>query len=97
MYAGKIVEEAEVGTIFKNPLHPYTQGLMKSVPRIDAAEPKRRLEEVPGMVPNLYDLPQGCSFFDRCPVGGEKCRTVNSRLVRVDRGHSVRCGLVRDG
>ena len=97
MYAGKIVEEAEVGTIFKNPLHPYTQGLMKSVPRIDASGTKHRLEEVPGLVPNLYNLPQGCSFFDRCPVGSEKCRTTNSRLVNVDQGHSVRCRLARNG
>jgi oligopeptide/dipeptide ABC transporter ATP-binding protein len=97
MYAGKIVEEADVATIFKNPLHPYTQGLMKSVPRIDESGSMRRLAEIPGLVPNLYNLPPGCSFFDRCPVGYEKCRTHNPKLFAVDAGHAVSCWLVRDG
>jgi len=96
MYAGKIVEEADVATIFKNPLHPYTQGLMKSVPRVDEAGNKRRLAEVPGLVPNLYNLPPGCSFLDRCPVAREKCRTDRSDLFAVDEGHSVRCWLVQE-
>ena len=97
MYAGKIVEESDVATIFKNPLHPYTQGLMKSIPRIDESGSSRRLAEVPGMVPNLYNLPPGCSFFDRCPVGIEKCRATNPRLVAVDGDHSVRCWVAQDG
>jgi oligopeptide/dipeptide ABC transporter ATP-binding protein len=97
MYAGKIVEESDVATIFKNPLHPYTQGLMKSIPRIDESDSTRRLAEVPGMVPNLYNLPPGCSFFDRCPVGIEKCRAANAKLVAVDGDHSVRCWLAQDG
>ena len=97
MYAGKIVEEADVATIFKNPLHPYTRGLMKSVPRIDESGDTRRLAEVPGLVPNLYNLPTGCSFFERCPLGREKCRTDSSDLFAVDAGHSVRCWLARDG
>jgi peptide/nickel transport system ATP-binding protein/oligopeptide transport system ATP-binding protein len=97
MYAGKIVEEADVGTIFKKPLHPYTQGLMKSVPRIDESGSTHRLAEIPGLVPNLYNLPPGCSFFDRCPVGREKCRTADAKLIAVDAGHSIRCWLVRDG
>ena len=97
MYAGKIVEEAHVGTIFKNPLHPYTQGLMKSVPRIDATDTKRRLAEVPGLVPSLYNLPQGCSFYDRCPVGKEECRMIASSLVNVNEGHTVRCRIALDG
>jgi len=96
MYAGKIVEEADVATIFKNPLHPYTLGLMKSVPRIDESGSTRRLAEIPGLVPNLYNLPPGCSFFDRCPVGYEKCRTADAKLFAVDTGHTVRCWLVRD-
>ena len=97
MYAGKIVEESDVATIFKNPLHPYTQGLMKSVPRIDEADSTRRLVEVPGMVPNLYNLPPGCSFFDRCPVGIGKCRAAGARLLAVDGDHSVRCWVAQDG
>jgi oligopeptide/dipeptide ABC transporter ATP-binding protein len=96
MYAGKIVEESDVATIFKNPLHPYTQGLMKSIPRIDESGSTRRLAEVPGMVPNLYNLPPGCSFFDRCPVGIEKCRAANAKLVAVDGDHSVRCWLAQE-
>jgi peptide/nickel transport system ATP-binding protein/oligopeptide transport system ATP-binding protein len=95
MYAGKIVEESDVATIFKNPLHPYTQGLMKSIPRIDESGSPRRLAEVPGMVPNLYNLPPGCSFFDRCPVGNEICRTSNAKLVAVDGDHSVRCWVAQ--
>ena len=97
MYAGKIVEESDVATIFKNPLHPYTQGLMKSVPRIDESGTTRRLAEVPGMVPNLYNLPPGCSFFDRCPVGIGKCRAAGARLLAVDGDHSVRCWVAQDG
>jgi len=60
MYAGKIVEEADVITIFEDPLHPYTQGLLRSVPRIDMAGEQSRLEEIPGLVPDLYHLPKGC-------------------------------------
>jgi peptide/nickel transport system ATP-binding protein/oligopeptide transport system ATP-binding protein len=97
MYAGKIVEEADVATIFKNPLHPYTRGLMKSVPRIDESGSTRRLAEVPGMVPNLYNLPPGCSFLDRCPVGIEKCRSTNAKLLAVNGDHSVRCWVAQDG
>ena len=97
MYAGKIVEESDVATIFKNPLHPYTQGLMKSVPRIDESGTTRRLAEVPGMVPNLYNLPPGCSFFDRCPVGRDQCRAANAKLLTVDGDHSVRCWVAQDG
>jgi peptide/nickel transport system ATP-binding protein/oligopeptide transport system ATP-binding protein len=97
MYAGKIVEESDVATIFKNPLHPYTQGLMKSIPRIDESGSTRRLAEVPGMVPNLYNLPLGCSFFDRCPVRIEKCQATNPKLVAVDGDHSVRCWVAQDG
>ena len=69
MYAGKIVEEADVISIFKDPLHPYTQGLIRSVPRIDMPGEQSRLEEIPGVVPNLYHLPKGCAFFERCPAG----------------------------
>ncbi len=97
MYAGKIVEESDVVTIFKNPIHPYTQGLMKSVPRIDEADSVRRLAEVPGMVPNLYNLPPGCSFFDRCPVGIQKCREADAKLLAVDGDHSVRCWVAQEG
>src|SRR5512132_1419568 len=67
MYAGKVVEEAPVRELFKEPLHPYTQGLLRSIPRIDtAAIQKKRLEAIPGVVPSLLHLPQGCRFAPRC-------------------------------
>ena len=97
MYMGSSMELSERDALYRRPLHPYTRGLMKSIPRIDESGSTRRLAEIPGLVPNLYNLPQGCSFFDRCPVGRKKCRTVNSQLFAVDAGHSVRCWLARDG
>jgi oligopeptide/dipeptide ABC transporter ATP-binding protein len=91
MYAGRIVEEADVKTIFKNPLHPYTQGLLQSIPRIDEDQRPRRLSEIPGRVPNLCFLPRGCAFFDRCPVGMEQCRAERPELQPVKDEHSVSC------
>ncbi len=91
MYAGRIVEEADVKTIFKNPLHPYTQGLLQSIPRIDEDQRPRRLSEIPGRVPNLCFLPRGCAFFDRCPVGMEQCRAERPELQPVKDEHLVSC------
>jgi oligopeptide/dipeptide ABC transporter ATP-binding protein len=91
MYAGRIVEEAGVKTIFKNPAHPYTQGLLKSIPRIDEEQRPRRLSEIPGRVPNLCFLPRGCAFFDRCPVGIEQCRAERPQLTPIADGHLVSC------
>jgi oligopeptide/dipeptide ABC transporter ATP-binding protein len=78
MYAGRKIEEADVEALFEAPLHPYTQGLLASVPRLglintDAA-PAERLKEIPGRVPSLIDLPPGCSFAPRCPLADERCR-----------------------
>src|SRR5439155_1735259 len=68
MYAGKVVEEAPVKALFKEPLHPYTQGLLRSIPRIDlAATKKQRLDAIPGVVPSRLNLPNGCKFEPRCP------------------------------
>jgi oligopeptide/dipeptide ABC transporter ATP-binding protein len=91
MYAGRIVEEADVKTIFKNPVHPYTQGLLQSIPRIDEAQRPRRLSEIPGRVPNLSLLPPGCAFFDRCPVGMDQCRSQKPQLEPHADGHWVSC------
>jgi oligopeptide/dipeptide ABC transporter ATP-binding protein len=91
MYAGKIVEIADVRKIFRDPLHPYTQGLLRSVPRVDETQNKDRLEEIPGVVPNLWKLPPGCAFFDRCPVHMERCRETMPQLVALDDRHRVRC------
>jgi peptide/nickel transport system ATP-binding protein len=79
MYAGRKVEEAEVGELFAHPLHPYTAGLMASIPRLDLmrGDDKRndaRLQEIPGIVPPLFDLPAGCAFAPRCPKADDLCR-----------------------
>jgi len=79
MYAGKKVEEASVEELFARPLHPYTHGLMASIPRLDLLrgegdERKRRLQEIPGIVPALTHLPPGCSFAPRCPFADDRCR-----------------------
>jgi len=94
MYAGKVVEEAPVKELFKEPLHPYTQGLLRSIPRIDtAATQKKRLEAIPGVVPSLLHLPQGCRFAPRCafvkPMHTEK----EPPLKEVKPGHKVACWL----
>lgn len=96
MYAGKIVEEADVITIFKDPLHPYTEGLIRSVPRIDMAGEQSRLEEIPGVVPNLYHLPKGCAFFERCPARSKQCQQEEPKLLSVGDGHWVRCWIYKD-
>jgi peptide/nickel transport system ATP-binding protein len=91
MYAGNIVEVAEVEELFRNPLHPYTQGLLASVPRIDSS-----LEEqasIKGSVPNLIFPPSGCRFHPRCPQAFEKCPAQKPRLVEVAPGHLVSCFL----
>lgn len=97
MYAGRIVEEADVRTIFKNPLHPYTQGLLRSIPRIDEEQRPHRLKEIPGRVPNLLFLPQGCAFLDRCNVPIDQCPLEVPELVEIDNGHFVRCWLATGG
>ena len=79
MYAGKKVEEASVGELFARPLHPYTHGLMASIPRLDLLRGeddvrKKRLQEIPGIVPALTHLPPGCSFAPRCPFADDRCR-----------------------
>jgi peptide/nickel transport system ATP-binding protein len=93
MYMGKIVEQTDVDTIFHKPLHPYTQALLESIPRLGQRTPeRRRLASIRGMVPDPYALPQGCSFNPRCKeavVG--KCNVEEPSLVEVEAGHLVRC------
>jgi peptide/nickel transport system ATP-binding protein len=79
MYAGRKVEEAGIDALFAEPLHPYTKGLLASIPRLDVvagetSEPAERLMEIPGMVPPLTSLPAGCAFAPRCPLADERCR-----------------------
>ena len=97
MYAGRIVEKADVHTIFKNPLHPYTQNLLRCLPKIDKEDRPLRLVEIPGHVPNLCFLPQGCAFFNRCRVGKEHCREQAPELLSVEEGHWVGCWTVQRG
>lgn len=91
MYCGKIVEEADVRTLFKNPLHPYTLGLLKSIPQIDD-DSDERLYMIKGMVPNPLNMPPGCSFSDRCDRSTERCTKEIPELIEID-GHKVRCFL----
>ena len=94
MYAGKVVEEAPVKDLFKEPLHPYTQGLLRSIPRIDtAATHKQRLEAIPGVVPSLLNLPQGCRFAPRCQFVKPMYTEKEPPLKEVKRGHKVACWL----
>jgi oligopeptide/dipeptide ABC transporter ATP-binding protein len=92
MYGGKIQEVAPVQDLFGNPLHPYTQGLLGSIPRLDGAK-ARRLTVIPGTVPDIHDLPSGCRFATRCPRRFAPCDDVEPPLVEMSRGHLVRCHL----
>ncbi len=93
MYAGRIVEYTEVRPLFASPKHPYTQGLLQSIPRLDEDHSrKQRLEAIPGLVPSLLDLPPGCKFSNRCKYVFERCEE-EPQLIEADRGHFVRCWL----
>jgi len=94
MYAGKVVEEATVEELFANPRHPYTQGLIRSIPRIDlAATHKTRLEAIPGTVPKLIEPAEGCRFAGRCRHATPACSTATPPLREVSPGHKVACIL----
>jgi len=93
MYAGRVVEEAPVGELFARPRHPYTQGLIRSIPRLDTAGRKTRLEAIAGVVPSLFDLPPGCSFAPRCPFARAACIATPPPLREVAPGHKVACIL----
>jgi peptide/nickel transport system ATP-binding protein len=95
MYAAKVAEEAPVGELFKEPLHPYTQGLLRSIPRIDlAATERRRLETIPGTVPTLRgDIAPGCRFAPRCPFVKTVCTEKDPVIKEVKPGHKVACWL----
>jgi peptide/nickel transport system ATP-binding protein len=95
MYAGKVIEEAPVEQLFANPRHPYTQGLIRSIPRIDiAATRKSRLEAIPGVVPSLLNPPPGCRFAPRCKFAMPKCTEAVPPLYDIGGGHRVACVLV---
>ena len=97
MYAGKIVEKASVTRLFDEPLHPYTQGLLDTVPSRGAAEGGRgRLNAIPGMVPDLMHLPTGCAFQDRCQFAVPHCQAELPALVAKRASHLVSCFEVKD-
>jgi oligopeptide/dipeptide ABC transporter ATP-binding protein len=88
MYAGNVVEMGPVEKVFTNPQHPYTVGLMESIPRPGL---KGRLQPIPGRPPNLVDLPPGCRFVPRCPEAIPACQEAFPQLIEVTAGHHVRC------
>jgi len=93
MYMGKIVESGEARTIFHRPLHPYTVGLMRSIPHL-GRRVKARLTPIPGSVPAPYSVPTGCAFLPRCPVPKmDACSQEETPLIEVEPGHYVRCPL----
>jgi len=97
MYGGLIQEVAEVNDLFKNPLHPYTNGLLGSIPRPDKEHKQKRLQTIPGMVPSILNLPVGCKFCTRCEVKLDKCDTEEPPLQEISPGHFVRCFIVQEG
>lgn len=89
MYAGKVVEYADVNTIFSRPQHPYTWGLLRSIPKMDGAV--KRLPVIDGVVPNPLHLPAGCKFHPRCQFASDQCRQAEPEILDLKPGHSVRC------
>jgi oligopeptide/dipeptide ABC transporter ATP-binding protein len=95
MYAGQIVEETDVATLYSNPLHPYTRGLLASLPQL--AGDNERLSSIPGQVPNPANLPSGCRFAPRCPMVVDRCWAERPELLEVQQGHTCRCLLQQEG
>lgn len=99
MYAGRIVEQTSIEILFEEPLHPYTRGLIGSIPVLGAL--KGRLDVIPGNVPSLVDLPRGCTFAARCEARLEYglgiCEQKSPDLIKYNHGHEVRCWLYQDG
>jgi peptide/nickel transport system ATP-binding protein/oligopeptide transport system ATP-binding protein len=91
MYAGKIMEVADVDTLFADPKHPYTVGLMSSIPVLGIGKRQQRLSTIPGVVPSLFSLGEGCLFHDRCVDVFEPCDRVAPPMVGFGNGHIVRC------
>jgi peptide/nickel transport system ATP-binding protein len=91
MYAGKLVEVAEVAALYDKPLHPYTQGLLKSIPNVSLE--KQKLETMPGSPPDLIEPPTGCRFHPRCPYAMEKCSGIEPPMKAVENEHRAACWL----
>jgi oligopeptide/dipeptide ABC transporter ATP-binding protein len=95
MYGGKIQEIADVSGLFRQPLHPYTRGLLRSLPRPDRKK-QRRLDTIPGIVPSILNFPPGCKFWSRCAEVVERCKTEEPELREIAPGRFCRCHLVDD-
>jgi peptide/nickel transport system ATP-binding protein len=95
MYAGQVVEYASSESIYKEPQHPYTKGLLKSIPNIELTNQK--LEAIPGSPPDLLELKSGCKFLPRCQAAFDQCRKEEPSLVKIGEGHFVRCFLCSEG
>ena len=93
MYAGRIVEKASVKDLFRRPAHPYTQGLLKAVPRLNAK--RERLYAIEGMVPHFSEMPVGCAFHPRCPQAQPKCVDNRPVLADIDTGHQAACWMAQ--
>ncbi len=94
MYAGSVAERAPVEALFQHPRHPYTRGLLSAIPRLDNT-PKTRLNTIRGMVPSLYELPDGCRFQNRCPYAMAGCSIAPPPLRQIGEDHWVSCYLYR--
>lgn len=95
MYAGKVMEQADINELFEKAYHPYTDGLMRSIPKINSRN--TRLYSIKGVVPNLLKLPKGCRFSPRCEKATEKCFKQEPELYKINKNHSVRCFLYENG
>ena len=94
MYAGEIVESGLVDDIFRSPLHPYTLGLMESIPKLETTQQKLpKLKEISGTVPSLLQVPTGCPFHPRCSAAETRCKTDKPKLKKISQTHSVSCWL----
>jgi len=91
MYAGKIVEAADADTLFSDPKHPYTNGLMSSIPVLGMGKKQRRLNTIAGVVPSLFKLSEGCLFNERCTVAMKECSHVEPLMIELGNNHIVRC------
>jgi peptide/nickel transport system ATP-binding protein len=92
MYAGKIVEAGTVNALFKDPAHPYTKALLKSIPDVEIKVD--RLESIEGQPPELFNLPDGCRFAPRCSCAMDICKQEYPPLINIDENHSANCWLL---
>jgi len=94
MYAGEIVESGSVNDLFRSPLHPYTIGLIESIPTLESTQQKlSKLKEISGTVPSLSQVPFGCPFHPRCPTAETRCKTDKPKFKEISKTHSVNCWL----